>query len=156
MTETMSISEYFAVTRFQYRTTDILEARVRELQRQRENIPFDAENYWEQFDRLTAEIRSLNQMIITLNEIWAEMVAYNERRLPDIGGDKMCAFASRRDGYTYLHSHDEILEKYGSTMKMCERMPDVLSGAMGNQMYTALFDTLEEVNEFIEFVHTRV
>ena len=73
MTETMNISEYFAVTRFQYRTTDILEARVRELQRQRENIPLDVENYWEQFDRLTAEIRSLNQMIITLNEIWAEM-----------------------------------------------------------------------------------
>ena len=30
-------------------------------------------------------------------EIWAEMVAYNERRLPDIGGDRYCAFASRRD-----------------------------------------------------------
>ena len=73
MTETMNTSEYFAVTRFQYRTTDILEASVRELQRQRENSPLDAENYWEQFDRLTAEIRSLNQMIITLNEIWAEM-----------------------------------------------------------------------------------
>ncbi len=88
-------------------------------------------------------------------EIWAEMVAYNERRLPDIGGDKFCAYASRRDIHRYVHSHEEILEKYGSCMKMCERMPDVLSGAMGNQMYTAVLDTLEEVEEYNEFIHAR-
>ena len=89
-------------------------------------------------------------------EIWAEMVAYNERRLPDIGGDRYCAYASRRDIHHYAYSHDEVLEKYGNRMKMCERMPDVLSGAMGNQMYTALLDTQEEVDEFEAFVHQRV
>ena len=88
-------------------------------------------------------------------EIWAEMVAYNERRLPDIGGDKFCAYASRRDIHRYVHSHEEILEKYGNCMKMCERMPDVLSGAMGNQMYTAVLDTLEEVEEYNAFIHAR-
>ncbi len=85
-------------------------------------------------------------------EIWAEMVAYNERRLPDIGGDQYCAYASRKDMHTYTHSHEEILEKYGYCMKMCERMPDVLSGAMGNQMYTVVLGTLDEVYEFIDFV----
>ena len=88
-------------------------------------------------------------------EIWAEMVAYNERRLPDIGGDRFCAYASRRDMHKYVHSHEEILEKYGHCMKMCERMPDVLSGAMGNQMYTAVLDTLEEVEEYNAFIHER-
>ena len=85
-------------------------------------------------------------------EIWAEMVAYNERRLPDIGGDRFCAYASRKDIHQYAHSHEEVLEKYGDRMKMCERMPDVLSGAMGNQMYTVILDTQEEVEEFAEFV----
>ena len=85
-------------------------------------------------------------------EIWAEMAAYNERRLPDIGGDQYCAYASRKDIHQYRHSHEEVLEKYGHCMKMCERMPDVLSGAMGNQMYTAVFATIEEVGEFISFV----
>ena len=85
-------------------------------------------------------------------EIWAEMVAYNERRLPDIGGDKFCVYASRKDIHQYKHGHDEVLQKYGHYMKMCERMPDVLSGAMGNQMYTALFETMDEVDEFAEFV----
>jgi hypothetical protein len=41
-------------------------------------------------------------------------------------------------------------------MKMCERMPDVLSGAMGNQMYTALLDTIEDVEAYNEFIHARV
>ena len=33
-------------------------------------------------------------------------------------------------------------------MKMQERVPDALSGAMGNQMYMATFDTEEQMNEF--------
>ena len=85
-------------------------------------------------------------------EIWAEMAAYNERRLPDIGGDRFCAYASRKDMHQYKHSHEEVLEKYGDCMKMCERMPDVLSGAMGNQMYTVVLDTQEEVDGFNRFV----
>jgi len=85
-------------------------------------------------------------------EIWAEMVAHNERRLPDIGGDQYCAYASQKDIHRYSHSHEEIMAKYGHCMKMAERMPDVLSGAMGNQMYTAVFATYEEVQEFFSFV----
>jgi len=85
-------------------------------------------------------------------EIWAEMAAYNERRLPDIGGDRFCAYASRKDMHQYKHSHEEVLEKYGDCMKMCERMPDVLSGAMGNQMYTVVLNTQEEVDGFNRFV----
>ena len=85
-------------------------------------------------------------------EIWAEMAAYNERRLPDIGGDQCCADASRKDMHQYKHSHEEVLEKYGDCMKMCERMPDVLSGAMGNQMYTVVLKTQKEVDEFNRFV----
>jgi hypothetical protein len=87
-------------------------------------------------------------------EIWAEMVAHNERRLPDIGGDKYCVYASRKDLHRYVHTHEEIMQKYGYCIKMAERMPDVLSGAMGNQMYTAVFEKMEEVEEFIAFVQT--
>ena len=89
-------------------------------------------------------------------EIWAEMVAFNERRLPDIGGDRFCAYASRRDIHQYVHSHEEIMKKYKNNMRMAERMPYVLSGAMGNQMYTAVPDTQEEVDEFNDFIHKRV
>ena len=42
----------------------------------------------------------------------------------------------------------DIMEKYGSKMKMAERLPDVLAGAMGNHMYVAVFDTKKEMEEF--------
>ncbi len=88
-------------------------------------------------------------------EIWAEMVVHDKRLLPDLGGDKFCVYASRKDSHQYAHSHEEVLAKYGSRMAMCERMPDALSAAMGNQMYTAFADNMDEVNEFIAFVQQR-
>ena len=33
-------------------------------------------------------------------------------------------------------------------MKMVERIPDALAGAMGNQMYVANFSTKEEMDAF--------
>lgn len=44
------------------------------------------------------------------------------------------------------------MAKYGENMKMCERVPDALSGAMGNQLYLATFDTKEEMDKFYEDV----
>ena len=88
-------------------------------------------------------------------QIYADAVAYNRRVLPPGGEDKYCVYSSRRDIHNYAHSHEEVMEKYGSRMKMCERMPDVLSGAMGNFFYTVLVDTEDEVKEFIDFVTER-
>ena len=88
-------------------------------------------------------------------QIWADMVAFNERRVP-AGYDHFCVYAGRRDGAQYVHSHEEVLERYGDKMVMCERMPEALSGAMGNQMYTVNADSENEVQEFIRFALERV
>ena len=88
-------------------------------------------------------------------QIWADMVAFDERRFPENGDDHFCVYASRRDQHRYKHSHEEILEKYGSQIVMCERIPDVLSGAMGNQMYTAHAADQQATDEFIHFVLER-
>ena len=91
--------------------------------------------------------------------IWADMVAFGRSDLAASSGEReeyYCAFASRRDIYRYVHSHGEILEKYGEAMVMCERMPDIMSGAMGNQMYTVRLKTVEEKDEFIRFVHEKI
>ena len=66
-----------------------------------------------------------------------------------------CAFASRRDVYNYLHSDEEVKHRYGSQMVMCERMPEILSGAMGNQMFTVRLNDYQEVEEFVKFVHEK-
>lgn len=87
-------------------------------------------------------------------KIWADMVAYDESHTPE-GEQYYCAFASRRDIYRYRYPHEEVLRRYGNVMVMCERMPDILSGAMGNQMYTVRLDSLEAVRQFNAFVHEK-
>ena len=87
-------------------------------------------------------------------QIWADMVAFGARRAPE-GEPHYCAFASRRDIYRYQHSHEEVLARYGQAMVMCERMPEIFSAAMGNQMYTVKLDRFEDVQAFIAFVHAK-
>lgn len=87
-------------------------------------------------------------------QIWADMVAFDERRSEE-GTPYYCAFASRRDIYRYLHSHDDVLHRYGGDMVMCERMPELFSAAMGQQMYTVRLNTMDEVQEFINYVHEK-
>jgi biotin carboxylase len=86
-------------------------------------------------------------------QIWADMVTQDKRVLPESGADHFCVYASRRDQYQYVHSHQEIWDKYGSQIVMCERMPELMWATMGNQMYTAHAASLEETQEFIRFVH---
>lgn len=80
-------------------------------------------------------------------KIWADMIAFGRSTMP-VGTHAYCAFAGRRDGKDFSLSHADIIAKYGSHMKMMERIPDVLSGAMGNQMYVAVFDSKEEMDAF--------
>ena len=85
-------------------------------------------------------------------QIYADMVAYDERRIPESGEHFYCVYASRKDGHTYAHTHEEIMEKYSSRMMMQEEMPPMNWPQMGRYMYTARLETFEEAQEFIRFV----
>lgn len=93
---------------------------------------------------------------IDIYKIWAEMIAYDERRLPDPHDDYFCVFAGRRDNVKYAHSHEDIMQKYASALKMWDRLPAILAGAMGDQTYIARFRTREEMDEFLGYVCHRV
>ena len=80
-------------------------------------------------------------------KIWADMIAFDSSMMP-VGEHQYCAFAGRRDGKDFVLDHDALMAKYGHCMKMVERIPDALSGAMGNQMYVATFPTKEEMDAF--------
>lgn len=80
-------------------------------------------------------------------KIWADMIAFDHSSTP-VGEHNYCAFAGLRDGKDFVMSHEDIMETYGDKMKMVERIPDVLSGAMGNQMYVATFATKKEMDTF--------
>ena len=80
-------------------------------------------------------------------KIWADMIAFDHSMIP-VGKHAYCAFAGRRDGKDFVMNHQEIMGRFRENMKMAERLPDVLAGAMGNQMYVAVFDTKKEMEEF--------
>ena len=85
-------------------------------------------------------------------QIWADMVAFDERRVPESAEHFYCVYASRKDGHTYARTHEEIMAKYGNCMMMQEEMPPMNWPQMGRYMYTARLKTFEEAQEFIEFV----
>ena len=80
-------------------------------------------------------------------KIWADMIAFDRSTKPT-GQHYFCAFAGRRDGKPFQISDQDLAAKYAAQMRMTERIPDALSGAMGNQMYVAVFPTEEEMNAF--------
>ena len=82
-------------------------------------------------------------------KIWADMIAFDRSTMP-VGEHAYCAFAGRRDGKDFVMNHEDIIKKYGAQIKMMERVPEVLSGAMGNQMYVATFKSRKEVDDFYQ------
>ena len=80
-------------------------------------------------------------------KIWADMIAFDKTEIQS-GEHSYCAFAGLRDGKDFVMSHDDIMAKYGENMRMVDRIPEALSGAMANQMYMATFRTKREMDQF--------
>ena len=86
-------------------------------------------------------------------QIWADMVCYDEVRNLDLNGPKyFCVYAARRDCHMYKHSHQQIMNRYGSRIKMYERLPEALRLDMGDMMYTAIAKSTAERDAFIRYV----
>lgn len=85
-------------------------------------------------------------------QIYADMVAFDARRMPEGPEHLYCVYASRKDGHRYARSHEEIMARYGADMVMQEEMPPMNWPQMGRYMYTARLRTFEEARAFIEFV----
>ena len=82
-------------------------------------------------------------------KIWADMITYGYVTKP-VGNHHYCAFVGRRDGKQFAMDEQAINERYGHCMKMRGRIPKALSGAMGDQMYIANFDTEDDMQQFFD------
>ena len=87
-------------------------------------------------------------------QIWADMVVYDEARKPQ-GEQYYCAYAARRDCYTYKHSHEEIMARYGADICMAERVPQALSDDLCDMAYIARFKERKDIDRFFAFVCER-
>ena len=83
-------------------------------------------------------------------QIWADMVAFDELRHSYNGPKRYCVYAGRRDEEDYRLSLPELEKQCGEHARLFTRMPDALAGAMGNQVAIACFQTMAEVDDFIQ------
>ena len=92
---------------------------------------------------------------VNVYQIWADMVCFDKTSV--VPGDRSyyCAYASRRDGFRYVHPHEDVLARFGGKLVAAERMPDALADDMGNFAYIGRFDSTEEIAEFRDFVQER-
>ena len=80
-------------------------------------------------------------------KIWADMIAFDHSD-KGVGERGYCAFCGRRDGHHFVLDHDALMAKYAGAIRVAGRVPDALSGAMGNQMYLGVFPTKEAMDDF--------
>ena len=80
-------------------------------------------------------------------KIWADMIAYDGSQ-KQTGERYYCAFAGRRDGKDYVYCEQDLRDRFSADLKIVGRVPEALSGAMGDMMYIANFATKEELDEF--------
>ena len=86
--------------------------------------------------------------------IWADMVVFDEARKPQ-GEQYFCAYAARRDCYTYKHGHDEVMARYGGDICMAERVPAALSDDLCDMAYIARFKDKKDIEAFFSYICDR-
>lgn len=84
--------------------------------------------------------------------IYSEMVTSDIRSLPESDDRYYCAYAARKDGHSFSHSHEEIMNRYGSDIVIQEEMPPIDWPSMGRYVYMARFKKKTDMKGFFSFV----
>ena len=88
-------------------------------------------------------------------QIYADVMMFDENRQKDEFEHFYNAVASRRDGFSYVHPDDEVLNKYKDVICHHGRYADIFSDAMGNRFFMAKFRNLKDLEEFRDYVEAR-
>ena len=89
---------------------------------------------------------------IDVFRIYAEMVTSDRRQMPEGDEKYYCAYAARKDGHAFAHTHEEIVARYGRDLVLQEEMPPIDWPAMGRYVYMARFREKEEMDRYFAFV----
>ena len=93
---------------------------------------------------------------IDIYQIWAELLVHGRTEV-NFERKYHCCYASRKNNLDYVHSHDEVLTRYGRHMCQVDRVPGVFASALGDMGYIFRTPDFEHLHEIIRFIHqTRV
>lgn len=84
--------------------------------------------------------------------IYAEMVVAGRRLMPDLEMPYYCAYAARKDGHSFTHTHYEIMDRYWEQIVLQEEMPPIDWPSMGRYVYMAKFTEKEDMDGFFRYV----
>lgn len=83
--------------------------------------------------------------------IYANMAMQNEITY-ETDRPYYCVYVGKRDKYIYKNADHDIYTRYGSAIVMHERIPEILAGALGEDMWMARFKKREDMQKFIKFI----
>lgn len=91
---------------------------------------------------------------VNVYQEWANIVADN-KFYGKVDRKFVAAHISRKWGKNYLHSHEEIVEKYGDKISMITEVPIVFAEVMGNLAYIVRAPEPDEIYEMIKFIQEK-
>ena len=83
---------------------------------------------------------------------WADMITYDRLCSKGSAEKFYCVSVGLRDSRHYVHTQEEILQKYADKIVLRQRLPEVLAHGMGDNLYLAKFSDKKEMDEFIRFL----
>ena len=84
-------------------------------------------------------------------KIWADMIAF-DRTEKGKAAKQLCVFTGRRDARNYVLSQEDVWRCYGDHIVEAGRVDPALATDMGDYMFLACFNTLDEMNKFVDDV----
>lgn len=88
---------------------------------------------------------------IDVYQLWANMVCFNEARIWAQAKYYVVYAARRKDGH-YAMNLEDVKNEYGGAIVMQQRNPEVIAGAMGDDVLVARFENQEAIKPFIHKV----
>ncbi|NLX19501.1 MAG: carboxylate--amine ligase [Desulfobulbus sp.] len=89
---------------------------------------------------------------IDIYRIWAELLVHGRT---DISFTRKyhCCYASRKHGLPYLHSHEQIVDRYRDAICRIDQVPGVFASALGDVGYIFRTPDFQHMQEIITFIH---
>ena len=91
---------------------------------------------------------------MNIYKLWADVLVKGEAG-QDVSQKRFAGYASRKNRFNYVYSHDEILQKYGDHIMEYLFVEGVTARAMGDIAYLLYADTKEELMRMIDDVNAR-
>jgi biotin carboxylase len=92
---------------------------------------------------------------IDIYRAWARLLVNDERTL-DYTLKYHCTYASRKNGISYLNSHDDIMARFNVEIVKVVNVPGVFSSALGDLGYIFRSGEMTRVQEITDFIQATI